>query len=115
MTSLTGMVESSNSSASSHIKTLYDEYSLHESPEAIFVKSLDLLDMYIQAYEYEKLQNLDLSEFFNQVPKNLSESSSFDPLVKNWLKNLMEIREDGRNILPKDSNMNTLLAHVLKK
>ena len=117
MHDLTGMVEeSSNSSASEHIRALFDEYARHESPEANFVKSLDLLDMYIQAYEYEKLQDgIDLSEFFSQVPKNLSETSSFDPVVKKWLQNLMDIRAEGQSLLPNDSNMNTVLRSVLKK
>lgn len=39
-----------------------------KSKEAIGVKDLDLLDMSIQANEYEERFGLDLSEFFEGTP-----------------------------------------------
>ncbi|CAF1080854.1 unnamed protein product, partial [Brachionus calyciflorus] len=45
---------------SSHFKKLIEEYSSHLTPEAKYVKNLDLFDMYLQAYEYEQLNNIKL-------------------------------------------------------
>ena len=113
MDSLTGMIK--ESPGSQRIKEVYDEYSAHSSKEAKYVKSLDLFDMYLQAYEYELLQGIDLSEFFSNVDKNLSDSSFFEPQVKLWLKELMHLRENKVNILAKDSNLNTILRDILIK
>ncbi|KAI4489524.1 hypothetical protein M0802_011059 [Mischocyttarus mexicanus] len=43
-----------------------DEYERQESPEAQYVKDLDRLDLIMQAYEYEKRDNIpgELEEFF---------------------------------------------------
>jgi len=98
-----------------HMQELYKEYSAHDSPEANFVKSLDLFDMFLQAYEYELLYKVDLSEFWRTVPKCLSESSSFEPKVKEWLAELLQLREKKFNLLPKDSNLNTLLKDIIIK
>jgi putative hydrolase of HD superfamily len=113
METLTGLLGSHVSSV--HIQQLFDEYTAHQSPEANYVKSLDLLDMYLQAYEYELINQLDLSEFFSKVPNNLDESSSIDPQVKEWIRELMQLREKKTNILPKDSNLNTILRNYLNK
>ncbi len=98
-----------------HIQTLYDEYSAHVSPEANYVKSLDLFDMFLQAFEYELLFKVDFSEFWRTVPKCLSEASSFEPQVKKWLEELLHLREKRYNLLPKDSNLNTLLRDIIIK
>lgn len=47
--------------------TLFREYEKQESPEAQYVKDLDRLDLVMQAYEYEKRENIPgvLQEFFN--------------------------------------------------
>ena len=42
---------------------LFSEYEAQESPEAIFVKRLDKLDMSLMAEIYQQDQGLDLSEF----------------------------------------------------
>ena len=47
---------------------LVHEYEKRESKEAISVKDLDLLDMIVQASEYEERFGLDLSEFFEGTP-----------------------------------------------
>lgn len=114
MSELTDMI-SENTTAKKHIQTLYEEYSAHASPEAIYVKSLDLFDMYLQAYEYELLYGKDFTEFFQTVPHFIGEKSNFEPQVKEWVKELMQIREQRVNFLPKDSNMNTILKDILNK
>jgi putative hydrolase of HD superfamily len=47
---------------------LFHEYEDRVSKEAIVVKDLDLLDMIIQADEYERSFDVDLSEFFESTP-----------------------------------------------
>ena len=42
---------------------LFSEYEAQESPEAVFVKRLDKLDMSLMAEIYQQDQGLDLSEF----------------------------------------------------
>lgn len=108
MDRLTGYV--SPSPASERLKSLYEEYAAHESAEAKYVKSLDLFDMFLQAYEYEQLQGVRLDEFFAHVDKH-----SFEPQVKEWIDELMHVRNSQINILPKDSNLNTILKHYLNK
>jgi len=71
--------------------------------------------MYLQAYEYEILNNIELTEFFSSVPKHLSDESDFHPKIKEWIKELMSIRERKINILSKDSNLNTILKNFLNK
>lgn len=59
---------SSSSKASRLLAHLFHEYETHTSQEAIAVKDLDLLDMIIQADEYEQLFGTDLSDFFQGTP-----------------------------------------------
>jgi len=48
---------------------LFDEYERRETREAVVVKDLDLLDMVLQAWEYEeKYPGIDLGEFFRGTP-----------------------------------------------
>ena len=56
------------SKASRLLADLFHEYETRTSQEAIAVKDLDLLDMIIQADEYEQLFGTDLSEFFQGTP-----------------------------------------------
>lgn len=48
------------------ILEMFREYEKQESPEAKYVKDLDILDLMMQAYEYEKRDNVPgvLEEFF---------------------------------------------------
>lgn len=48
------------------ILQMFREYERQESPEAQYVKDLDRLDLIMQAYEYEKRDNIpgQLQEFF---------------------------------------------------
>ncbi|KAL1464080.1 hypothetical protein WDU94_003762 [Cyamophila willieti] len=45
--------------------SLFQEYETQQTAEARFVKELDIIDMLVQAFEYEKSQHIDLSEFFD--------------------------------------------------
>lgn len=114
MSKLTDMI-SEHTTATKHMRSLYEEYSGHSSPEAIYVKSLDLFDMYLQAYEYELLNGKDFTEFFQTVANFVDEKSHFEPQVKEWVKELMKIRDQRANVLPKDSNLNTILKDILNK
>jgi putative hydrolases of HD superfamily len=51
-----------------YLMDLLNEYEERSSKEAIAVKDLDLLDMIIQADEYEQAFNVDLTEFFDSTP-----------------------------------------------
>ena len=55
--------------------SLFKEYELGETKEAIFVKQLDKLDMGLQAMIYESKQGLDLSEFKSSA---LSKITNFE-------------------------------------
>lgn len=93
---------------SERFKNLVEEYTSHLSLEAKYVKNLDLFDMYLQAYEYEHLNNVKLDEFFSSV-----NTVDFEPNLKKLVDELMEIRYKGINLLPKDSNLNTILKLYL--
>ena len=68
-TTTTSSSSSSSSSGATFLLDLLDEYEQRESAEAIAVKDLDLLDMILQADEYEqRFGMLDLSEFFASTP-----------------------------------------------
>ncbi len=47
--------------------SLFDEFEENKTPEAKLVKQLDKLEMALQAYEYEKQQNINLEPFFENV------------------------------------------------
>ena len=47
---------------------LFAEYEARATPEARAVKDLDLLDMILQAHEYEQVFGMDLSDFFEGTP-----------------------------------------------
>ena len=54
--------------ASRHLRNMWNEYELRETEEAKAVKDLDLLDMIVQADEYEQMISQDcdmLQEFFD--------------------------------------------------
>ncbi|TIB86158.1 hypothetical protein E3Q06_01659 [Wallemia mellicola] len=51
-----------------YIMEIWEEYEQQSSPEAIFVKDLDRLEMCLQACEYERIQNgIDLSGFYTSL------------------------------------------------
>lgn len=66
--------------------------------------------MFLQAYEYELLHKINLDEFFVKIPNYLSDPT-FDSQIKQWINELMKLREKKINILPNDSNLNTILRN----
>jgi len=52
---------------------LLDEYTAQATAEAVFVKSMDKLDMGLQAMRYEHAQGMDLSEFLNSARNAVGE------------------------------------------
>jgi putative hydrolase of HD superfamily len=61
---------------------LFHEYEKRESKEAIAVKDLDLLDMIIQADEYEQAFGLDLSDFFQGTPVSRFRDPRIEAIAK---------------------------------
>jgi len=53
--------------------SLFDEYEQQATPEAVFVKSLDKLDMALQAKVYMTRSDLDLSQFIESARKTLGD------------------------------------------
>ena len=63
------------------------------------------------AYEYEKIQNEDnfLEEFFVSSSAKVKTDT-----VKYWLQKLIECRSSDEQFqFPMDSNLNTVLKHIL--
>tara|TARA_B100000524_G_scaffold109616_1_gene53103 strand:+ start:243 stop:707 length:465 start_codon:yes stop_codon:yes gene_type:complete len=52
---------------------LLDEYETQSSPEAVFVRSLDKLDMALQAKVYMERSELDLNQFIESARKTLGD------------------------------------------
>jgi len=57
---------------------LLDEYESQSTPEAVFVRSLDKLDMALQASVYSERSGLDLSEFITSAKEVLGEHPLLD-------------------------------------
>ncbi len=53
--------------------SLFDEYENQTTPEAVFVKSLDKLDMALQAKVYMNRSDLDLEQFIESARKTLGD------------------------------------------
>ncbi|CAF1353576.1 unnamed protein product [Rotaria sordida] len=93
------------------IFSLFNEYVDQKTNEANLVKDLDIFDMLVQAYEYEKIQgeNGFLEEFFQS-----SVSKVKTDIVKKWLEQLIQCRSSTKQFqLPSDSNLNTMLKYIL--
>jgi putative hydrolase of HD superfamily len=60
---------------------LLDEYTAQATAEAVFVRSLDKLDMGLQAMKYEQTQGMELTEFLDSARKAVSEP--FQALLDN--------------------------------
>ncbi len=72
------------------IKKLWEEYRKAKTPEAKFVKSIDKLEMILQAKEYtENRKNVNpyIETFFN--PENLKEVKNKE--IKNLLENIISL------------------------
>jgi putative hydrolases of HD superfamily len=68
--------ETLNTSSHHNLVELFQEYEDRKSKEAIAVKDLDLLDMIIQADEYEERYAMDLSDFFDNTPIDRFQNTS---------------------------------------
>ena len=63
-----GIDPGEQSMSESLLMKLFHEYEERSSNEAVAVKDLDLLDMILQANEYEERFGIDLTEFFDGTP-----------------------------------------------
>ena len=52
---------------------LFDEYEQQSTPEAVFVRGLDKLDMALQAKVYMERSDLDLNQFIESARKTLGD------------------------------------------
>jgi putative hydrolase of HD superfamily len=68
-------------SAVKRLMDLFHEYEKRESREAIAVKDLDLLDMILQADEYERKFGIDLGEFFDGTPVSRFQTACLKPIA----------------------------------
>ena len=112
MKTLSNFVSATNIEQAEHLKKLFDAYEAQDCPEARFVKSLDLFDMYLQAYEYEQLNpGVNLGEFLSSADKH-----PFESPVKEWVRELVDLRNsNSASVLPSDSNLNTIIKFFLNK
>jgi len=53
--------------ARKELMALWEEYEMGQTPEAMFVKDIDKLEMIIQATEYEEEQGINLQDFFDST------------------------------------------------
>lgn len=60
-----------DTAAASLLKEIWDEYEEGQSPESVYVHSLDKLECALQAYEYETKHAVSLSEFINSAEKSI--------------------------------------------
>ncbi|KKQ24026.1 MAG: Metal-dependent phosphohydrolase [Candidatus Roizmanbacteria bacterium GW2011_GWC2_37_13] len=66
---------------------LFHEMIERKTKEAIIFWEIDILERTIQAYEYEKEQGKDLSEFFESAEAHIK-----TPLLKQTIKDLQKMR-----------------------
>jgi putative hydrolase of HD superfamily len=78
----TGPSDGTNSPAAQRLQELFHEYEARKTKEAIAVKDLDLLDMLIQAREYEEQFGIDLSEFFDGTPTSRFQTTEIRNIAK---------------------------------
>lgn len=75
-----------------HLLDLFHEYEQRETMEAKSVKDLDLLDMILQADEYERSFGIDLDEFFLGTPP----SRFHNPWIRTLAQRVHRQRSDRR-------------------
>jgi putative hydrolase of HD superfamily len=91
-----------NNEARQLVLDLFQEYERRETKEARAVKDLDLLDMIIQADEYEQAFGIDLSEFFQGTPVSRFRDSTIEAVAKEVHDQRQERIEREHKIPPKD-------------
>lgn len=74
------------SDTSLEIRELWLEFEAGETLHSRIVKDIDKYDMILQAFEYEKEQGLDLTEFFCGVESFSTEE------IRNWAIELYEVK-----------------------
>mmetsp|Transcript_10448 Transcript_10448/g.31936 ORF Transcript_10448/g.31936 Transcript_10448/m.31936 type:complete len:191 (+) Transcript_10448:124-696(+) len=77
-----------SSNAGNEIYELWQEYDDGITPDAQTMKQIDKFEMVVQAYEYEKAQGKDLSQFFEST----TESFSTSPFTE-WVASLRQMHE----------------------
>ncbi|KAF3934963.1 hypothetical protein ABW19_dt0208957 [Dactylella cylindrospora] len=82
------LLEKVNPILAKELVGLFEEYEAGETKEALFVKDIDVYDMILQAFEYEKNSKgaKDLTRF------TLAEKRYQTEYVKQWNKELIEER-----------------------
>ncbi|TIA73616.1 hypothetical protein E3P77_01146 [Wallemia ichthyophaga] len=50
-----------------YLMAIWEEYEQQSSAESTFVKDLDRLEMCLQAFEYERIQNINLNGFYTSL------------------------------------------------
>jgi putative hydrolase of HD superfamily len=68
------------------VLSLYEEFEEGKTPEAIFVRSMDKVDLLIQAFIYEKTGYKNLQNFFGEK-KNFEYIEKI-PEIKEFIENL---------------------------
>jgi putative hydrolase of HD superfamily len=91
-----------NNEARQLVLDLFQEYEKRETSESRAVKDLDLLDMIIQADEYEQAFGLDLSEFFQGTPVSRFRDSTIEAVAKEVHEQRHERIQREHKIPPKD-------------
>lgn len=66
---------------------LFQEYEEAKTPEAKFVKQIDILEMLLQAAEYENESGIDLSDFFETSQGKITNSE-----LLNFLQEIKKIQ-----------------------
>jgi len=80
-----------------NLKALWEEYEAGQTPEARFVKSLDKLEMLIQAQRYERSsEDVNLSEFWTQAEAELSKPLEASHIQDRWVRQLIQRLLDER-------------------
>lgn len=70
------------------VMDLWKEYEDSVTPDAIIVKDLDIFDMILQAFEYEKMYKIDLGSFFQGLYLFRTE------IVQGWAEEVYLQREN---------------------
>ena len=100
----------SKTSSAQQLLSLLHEYEKRESKEAIAVKDLDLLDMIIQAGEYEECFGIDLGEFYDGTPVSRFRTMELQLVAQAVHDQRKSQIEAQGNSTEKNSNDNALSA-----
>ncbi|CAG9467357.1 unnamed protein product [Pedinophyceae sp. YPF-701] len=76
----------------SEVVQLWREYEDQATPEAVFVKDLDKLEMILQAHEYEAEQDMALQEFFDSTRGKFKTD-----VGKRWAEEICRRRDERRS------------------